>query len=156
MRIKIIALVHEKLYQTVQFSNINLCDYLKELTNYYKQIFNKTDGDQVSFKINVENVNLDISKSITFGLLLNEFISNSLKYGIINNRVVVDISLVSNEDEFILNYKDSGNGLPDSVKKGEKKGFGYKLINTFIKQLKGQIIYVESLHFEVEIRFKLK
>jgi PAS domain S-box-containing protein len=156
MRIKIIALVHEKLYQTVQFSNINLSDYLKELTNYYKQIFNKTDGDQVSFKINVDNVNLDISKSITFGLLLNEFISNSLKYGIINHRVAVNISLVANDDVFILNYKDSGNGLPDSVKKGEQKGFGYKLINTFIKQLKGQIVYVESLHFEVEIRFKLK
>ncbi len=156
MRIKIIALVHEKLYQTVQFSNINLNDYLKELTNYYKQIFNKTDGDQVSFKINVDNVNLDISKSITFGLLLNEFISNSLKYGLINHKVAVDISLVSNDDVFILNYKDSGNGLPDSVKKGEQKGFGYKLIHTFIRQLKGEIIYVESLHFEVEIRFKLK
>ena len=156
MRIKIIALVHEKLYQSDQFSNINLSDYLKDLTNYYEQIFNKTDGDQVSFKINVENINLDISKSITFGLLLNEFISNSLKYGIVNNRVLVDISLVSNEDVFVLKYKDSGNGLPDAVKKGEQKGFGYKLINTFIRQLKGDIIFVDSTHFEVEIRFKLK
>ena len=51
MRIKIIALVHEKLYKSEQFSNINLNDYLIELTSYYKNIFNKSNGESVNFKI---------------------------------------------------------------------------------------------------------
>ena len=156
MRIKVIALVHEKLYQSDQFSNINLNDYLKEFTNYYKQIFNKSDGDKVDFVINVENVNFDISKSITFGLLLNEFISNSLKYAVINNSVTITIGLKEENDFVTLYYKDSGNGLPESVKNGENKGFGYKLINTFLKQLRGEKTNIDSPNFEVEIRFKLK
>ena len=152
-RIKIIALVHEKLYNSEQFSNINLKDYLTELTNYYVNIFNKTDGDTVNFKIECQNLNFDISKSITFGLLLNELITNSLKYAIIKHKVTIYISLFLDEENIVFNYKDEGNGVSEEIKNGKEIGFGYKLIKTFLKQLKGELIYTDSKHFDITVKF---
>ena len=152
-RIKIIALVHEKLYNSEQFSNINLKDYLTELTNHYVNIFNKSDGDSVNFKIECQNLNFDISKSITFGLLLNELITNSLKYAIINHKVTIYISLFLDEENIVFNYKDEGNGVSEEVKNGKEIGFGYKLIKTFLRQLKGELIYTDSKHFDITVKF---
>ena len=153
MRIKIIALVHEKLYKSEQFSNINLNDYLIELTSYYKNIFNKSNGDSVNFKIECLNLNFEISKSITFGLFLNELITNSLKYAKVDHKVSISISIRLEGDNIIFDYKDEGNGVSEKVKNGEEIGFGYKLIKTFLRQLKGEINYNESKHYDITVVF---
>ena len=153
MRIKIIALVHEKLYKSEQFSNINLNDYLTELTSYYKNIFNKSNGDSVNFKIECLNLNFEISKSITFGLFLNELITNSLKYAKVDHKVSISISIRLEGDNIIFDYKDEGNGVSEKVKNGEDIGFGYKLIKTFLRQLKGEINYNESKHYDITVVF---
>ena len=153
MRIKIIALVHEKLYKSEQFSNINLNDYLIELTSYYKNIFNKSNGDSVNFKIECLNLNFEISKSITFGLFLNELITNSLKYAKVDHKVSISISIRLEGENIIFDYKDEGNGVSEKVKNGEEIGFGYKLIKTFLRQLKGEINYNESKHYDITVVF---
>ena len=155
MRIKVIALVHEKLYQTESFSNIKLNDYLHDLANHYQKIFNKPQGDTVEFEIEAEDVSLDISKSITFGLLLNELISNSLKYGIINKKVKIKIEIKLIEEMVNMIFSDSGHGVPEEVKTTKKGGFGYKLIDTFTRQLKASLVFADKPHLEIEMKFPL-
>lgn len=154
MRIKSIALVHQKLYQSGNFSAINLFDYINELGNHYKRLFDANNSKQIQFDIQIKQENtLSLSKSISFGLLLSELISNSCKYAIINNQVKIGICIKKQDDALIMNYTDSGNGLPESMKNFKNGGFGFRLIDNFIKQLKGKGTFPENNHFNFELEF---
>jgi PAS domain S-box-containing protein len=150
-RIKTVALVHQKLYQNEVFSKIDINDYINELASYHQKLFNKQNADTVVFEVLVENVFFDISKSVSFGLLLNELVSNSLKYGVINNQVTINISVLNKDNCIEFIYKDSGKGLQKNLNEYLKKGFGFKLIQTLIKQFKASHQIVETDHFEIRI-----
>jgi len=154
MRIKSIALVHQKLYQSGNFSAINLFDYINELGNHYKRLFDANNSKQIQFDIQIKQENtLSLTKSISFGLLLSELISNSCKYAIINNQVKIGICIKKQDDALIMNYTDSGNGLPENMKNFKNGGFGFRLIDNFIKQLKGKGTFPENNHFNFELEF---
>ncbi len=154
MRIKSIALVHQKLYQSGNFSAINLYDYINELGNHYKRLFDSNNTKQIHFEVVVnKNETLSLSKSISFGLLLSELISNSCKYAIINNQITIGVSINKHTDGYVMNYTDSGNGLPENLKNFKNGGFGFRLIDNFIKQLKGKGSFPESKHFNFELEF---
>jgi len=154
MRIKSIALVHQKLYQSGNFSTINLLDYITELGNHYKRLFDNKNNKNIQFSIAIDpNVTLSLSKSISFGLLLSELISNSCKYGISNNLVNISIAIATIENKYILSYNDLGNGLPEELRNLKNGGFGFRLIDNFIKQLKGTGSLPESKHFSFEFEF---
>lgn len=151
-RIKTVALVHQKLYQSSMFSNINIEDYLSELLNYHKNIYAKTNTNQFKYNLNVKNINTDISKAITFGLIFNELLSNSFKYAFINNYLELNISMEVKDNIAFFEYADSGNGI---TKNTNQSGFGLKLIKTLSKQLKANINYPEVDYFKVELNFPL-
>jgi PAS domain S-box-containing protein len=150
-RIKTVALVHQKLYQNELFSNIDIKDYINELVLYQQKLFNKQNLETVKFEVAVEDISFDISKSVSLGLLLNELVSNSLKYGIINNQVIINISLVKQGNSILLTYKDSGKGLQQNIKESTTKGFGFKLIQSLIKQFKASHEIIETNHFEMRV-----
>jgi len=150
-RIKTVALVHQKLYQHDLFSKIDIKDYINELATYHQKLFNKSNSDTVKFELSVYQIFLDISKSVSFGLLLNELISNSLKYAVINHDVTISIQLSQLENAISFIYKDSGKGLPTGMNENPKQGFGFKLIQTLIKQLKATHKIANVGHFEIEI-----
>ncbi len=78
-RVKSIALIHEKLYRSENFSNINLAQYIPSLAaNLFSSY--KISGDTIDLEIQVEAISLDIDNAILCGLIINELISNSLKY----------------------------------------------------------------------------
>jgi len=150
-RIKTVALVHQKLYQNELFSNIDIKDYINELVLYQQKLFNKQNLETVKFEVAVEDISFDISKSVSLGLLLNELVSNSLKYGIINNQVIINISLVKQGNSILITYKDSGKGLQQNIKESTTKGFGFKLIQSLIKQFKASHEIIETNHFEMRV-----
>jgi PAS domain S-box-containing protein len=156
-RIKTVALVHQKLYQSTLFSNVNLGDYVRELIDYHKKILNKTATDQFKASVDIKNIYTDISKAVTFGLIFNELLSNSFKYGIISNFLEITMSMELREDRVHFIYTDSGKGLyqtEDEIIKS--KGFGLNLINTLCRQLKAQINYPKASHFIMELDFPIK
>ena len=150
-RIKTVALVHQKLYQNDLFSKIDIKDYINELAVYHQKMFNKVNSDNVTFELSENQIFLDISKSVSFGLLLNELISNSLKYAVINHHVTISILLSQQENAILFIYKDSGKGLTADMNENPKQGFGFKLIQTLIKQLKATHKIATVGHFEIEI-----
>jgi PAS domain S-box-containing protein len=156
-RIKTVALVHQKLYQSTLFSKVNLGDYIKELIDYHKKILNKTATEQFKSNLHIEHIYTDISKAVTFGLIFNELLSNSFKYGIINNFIEISMSMELKEDRVHFIYTDSGKGLyqtEDEIIKS--KGFGLNLINTLCRQLKAQVNYPKAANFILELDFPIK
>ncbi len=154
-RVKTVALVHQKLYQSALFSNVNIGDYVLELIDYHRRILNKTASDQFKSNLGIKNIYTDISKAVTFGLIFNELLSNSFKYGVINNFLEISISMEIKEDKVYFIYTDSGKGLY-ADEKINNKGFGLNLINTLSKQLKAQINYPKENYFKIELDFSVK
>ena len=154
-RVKTVALVHQKLYQSALFSNVNIGDYVLELIDYHRRILNKTANDQFKSNLGIKNIYTDISKAVTFGLIFNELLSNSFKYGVINNFLEISISMEIKEDKVYFIYTDSGKGLY-ADEKSNNKGFGLNLINTLSKQLKAQINYPKENYFKIELDFSVK
>jgi PAS domain S-box-containing protein len=154
MRIKSIALVHQKLYQSGNFSTIKMLDYVTELGAHYKRIFDSDNSKNIQFEIEVNSdYVLGMNKSISLGLLLSELISNSCKYAIIQNYLKVKISFPEADEKHILLYEDSGSGLPSSIKTLKNGGFGFRLIENLTKQLKGSHEIPDSENFKFKMEF---
>ncbi|MEE8358125.1 MAG: PAS domain S-box protein, partial [Candidatus Hydrothermarchaeales archaeon] len=78
-RIKSMALVHEKLYQSKDLANIDFSDYIEDLTNNLFMVY-EANASKIALKIDVKDVSLGINAAIPCGLIINELISNSLKH----------------------------------------------------------------------------
>jgi two-component sensor histidine kinase len=94
-----------------------------------------------------------MNKSISLGLLLSELISNSCKYALSSNSLEIKIAITDRDTSYELSYEDSGNGLPESIKNLKSGGFGFRLIDNLIKQLKGTCEILPSKNFKFRMEF---
>ena len=139
LRIKSIALVHEKLYRSSSLSSVILTDYIPELCQQYKRIYETTSHNKINFKLQIqENCHMEINKSVSMGLLLSELISNSIKYATYENSVSINVKLEKQNDTFIFVYSDSGKGFAEGVSINSSKGFGFKFIKSLVNRLKAE------------------
>jgi len=140
-RIRSIALVHEQLYLTKSFYRINLKDYIAKLSEHISQSFVAADNP-VKISINVEDFNLGMEPVITCGLIINEMLSNSLKYafpGRSDGRIALSIRHIGNVMIELL-YGDNGIGLPEGFDIHTARTLGMQLIvNLAEKQLDGSL-----------------
>ncbi len=138
-RIRSMALIHEKLYQTSNMSRLNFAGYVQELVMNLLHSYDTTG--KVNFRMEIEDVLLNIDTAITLGLSLNEIVSNSLKYAFPGNRTgEIYISLKEQDkDNFKLIISDNGKGLPEDIDYRNTSSLGLQLVNTLIDQLDGSI-----------------
>jgi len=137
-RIRSIALIHEQLYRSSELANIDVRTYLDVLTNQLLQSFGKS-GD-VHLELAVDPIELDIDQSMACGLIVNELITNALKYAYPNGKGgTIRLSLVEHENgERVLTVADDGPGLPAERTRG-KPTLGMSLIATLARQLRGRV-----------------
>jgi len=139
-RVKSMALIHEKLYQSKDFVSIDFCDYIKDLaTNLFRSY--KVDPQSINLEINVTDVHLEIDKAIPIGLIVNELITNSLKHafpGRKEGRIVVNFRSGDN-GRYVLQVGDDGIGIPDDFNFKETTSLGLQLVSTLADQIKGNI-----------------
>lgn len=154
-RIKTIALVHEKLYLTKGFSNINLKDYIADLVkNIYNSFF--IQENKIEFNINVVDVTIGIERSITCGLIINELISNSLKYAFTENQngIITILLRYKDKDVIELIYQDNGIGMPVNIHITSATTLGLRLIKILVeKQLDGSIFLTRDKGTKYNITF---
>lgn len=138
-RIHAVAAIHEKLYQAKDFVNRNVQDFLPELAKFLFQSF-QLPGKRIELKIDVDDINLTMEKMIPIGLILNELISNSFKYGFKDkSEGFVSLSVKRTEDDEVLfELRDSGIGLPDNFNL-ENANVGFHLIDGLVNQLSGEM-----------------
>lgn len=135
-RIKSMSLIHEKLYGNNELSIVNMKEYIEELSAFLFKSY-KTSSNIIA-KIEAEELTLDIDRAIPIGLILNELISNSLKYAFDEKQEgTLTVKLSQVEDEIKLEVADSGKGLPDDFQ--ESQSMGMRLVNSLTEQIQGAI-----------------
>lgn len=154
MRIHSIALVHEKLYDNENFSEIKVQDYIKELSKTIEQTMGvETVSVKLDFKL--ENVVLPITQAIPCGLILNEVLTNSFKHAFKGReKGKVYISFVREDELMVFKIKDDGIGIDSDLDSRESNSLGMKLIRTLSKQLNAEIKVGREGGVEFEFRFE--
>ncbi len=126
-RIYAMSLIHQKLYQSDDIKTIDLSEYIPELVQSLKNGFGTTD--QIQFILTIHPVNLGISQAIPLGLIINEAVTNSIKYAFPDNRKgEILISLVDEEQRIKLELADNGIGMPEIDNDMESGSLGLQLM----------------------------
>lgn len=154
-RVKSMALIHEKLYRSKDFMNIDFSEYIKNLTSYLSESY-KINAEKINIGVHVENVSLSIDKAIPCGLIINELVSNSLKYAFSDERKGhIEINMDSiNHNKVRLAVADNGIGLPKNVKLQNAKTLGLRLVGMLTEQLNGTIDLLRDEGTEYKITFE--
>lgn len=138
-RIESMALIHEQLYQSKNLSGI---DFDKYIHNLVANLFcaYEVNTSNISFKINIRKIFLDINAAIPCGLIVNELIANSLKYAFPpNQKGEIYISFSAWNNCFILSVKDNGRGFPEDIDFLNTQTLGLQLVVALTEQLEGEI-----------------
>lgn len=139
-RVMAMAMVHEMLYQRDDLTAIDYKPYVFKLTEYLVKSVKGADS-KIKLAIDIPNIELGIDTAIPLGLLINETITNSLKYGIQDDAEgEIHIELKKqDENGYILTIGDNGVGISEAVDPKTTKSLGLKLIHNLARQLKGSI-----------------
>jgi two-component sensor histidine kinase len=152
-RIHSISLIHQKLYQSNSLARIEMSGYIHELIDYLKDCYDT--NHRISFVTQLEIVHLDVTQAVPLGLILNEAISNAIKYAFPNGRTgVITIGLHQlSEDQYTLTIADNGIGWPQGFKPGESKTLGMSLMKGLSKQLNGSIQIENNNGLNIRLNF---
>jgi len=139
-RIRSMALIHERLYQSSDLSRIEFSQYLRNLTTHLFHSY-QVDASRVQLKLEAEEVHLNINTAIPCGLIVNELVSNALKHGFPEGRkgeLEIGLSAVP-EDGYVLKIKNDGVGFPEGLDFRKTETLGMQIINTLVEQIGGRL-----------------
>lgn len=154
-RIQSIALIHEKMYQSGDLSNIDFNSYITSLISDIVYSYGY-DSDNIINEIEVGPYALNIETAIPLGLIINELVSNSLKYAFnekSSGKIGVKLESIGN-NLFKLDIKDNGIGFPENLDFKNTKSLGLQLVNSLVEQLDGTITLINDSGTHFEIIFK--
>jgi two-component sensor histidine kinase len=153
-RIKSIALVHEKLYRSEDLAHINLSQYISNLAASLFSSYNIT-ANAITLKTSMDDVPLDIDRAIPCGLIINELVSNALKYAFPDEQTgEIAIGLHTTDDRIVtLTVRDNGIGIPATTDLAKLDSLGLKLVNDLVHQLEGSMAMHCSHGTEFQITF---
>lgn len=154
-RVRSMGLIHQKLYQGDQLATVEMKDYFKTMGETLFHAFGMKE-QQVALNVNMEEVGLDVDTAIPVGLIVNELVTNALKYAFPEGRPgTVEISLQAQDDNTLtLRIKDDGVGLQATQNQSKNNGFGSRLVQLLTLQLDGHIEESAKDGVETVIRFK--
>ena len=154
-RIRSMALIHEKLYQAPDLAQINFSEYIKSLVIYLYRSYT-IDSAAITIDISVENVFLPIDLAIPCGLIVNELVSNCLKYAFPGGRHGrVTVKFIQKDTPagkagqqgkgYVLHVSDDGVGFPKDFDLSGEETLGLQLVKMLTKELDGDITYNSSI-----------
>jgi len=147
-------MIHEKLYQSNDFTNIKFDDYIERLISELFYSYN-INQDQIKPVLNVEEVLLNIETGIPCGLIISELVSNSLKHAFPQGREgELQISLQTYDNKYELIISDDGVGFPEDLDYMNTESLGLQLVNNLINQIDGDIQLNKIHGTEFIITFK--
>jgi len=139
-RIRSMAIIHEKLYESENFIDINFADYIKELFN---TLFNSTGmpGSKINFEIDADPITLDLNQAVPCGLLCNEILTNIFKHAFPDDKTgTVYISMKKTKaGKNKLMIRDDGVGFTENLQDAGKFSLGLQLIQDLVSQLNGTL-----------------
>ena len=149
------ALLHETLYRSGNFSEVHLARYLGQVAGQLvRSLVAPPDAVQVHTKM--EAVQVDIDEAIPCGLILNELASNSVKHAFPAGQhgdLWIELGRDADSSEVILTVRDSGVGLPAGFELDARPSLGLKLVASLVKQLQGTLKVGDGPGASFEVRF---
>lgn len=140
-RIKSMALIHEKLYQSEMLAQIEIGAYLEELVKNIKETYSK-DDTEIDVCVTTENLTMDITRAIPCGLIVNELLANAFKHafpGKTKGRIHLNLEKCKDPEKYCLEISDDGVGVGDQYIKGEKSSLGYTIIRGLARQISADL-----------------
>ncbi|TKB10847.1 sensor histidine kinase [Desulforhopalus sp. IMCC35007] len=154
-RIQAMALIHDTIYRSDEFGKVLLNDYIKKLVLCLDNVFTADENRVVHYEIESSEIFLELSQAVSFGLILNEIITNSLKHAFPSQAGTVYIEVKRSTNNAIeLKVSDNGIGIKDiETAKSSSGSMGLKIISLLTEQLHGEL---EINSLETGLEFNLK
>jgi PAS domain S-box-containing protein len=153
-RIRSMALIHEGLYRSVDLARINFSDYLARLASQLFSMY-RIDPRTIELKLDVHGVDLDLNMAIPCAMIINELMTNALKYAFPDNRKG-EVRITMNRDgqgKYTLIFKDNGVGISKDIDFRKTKSLGMRIITDLVAQLEGTIEMQSGAGTEYTITF---
>jgi two-component sensor histidine kinase len=156
-RVRSMALVHEKLYESKDLSRINFEEYIEAFMDVVNRSYNITEGRvKLHLNVNLRDSYFNIDTAIPCALMLNELVSNAFKYAFPNQRKGnLYLNFGQKGDEYIFEVKDDGIGIDKKISTKNSSSLGLQLVDMLTDQIRGTISINSEKGTSFTIRFKV-
>ncbi|MCX6310585.1 MAG: PAS domain S-box protein [Bacteroidetes bacterium] len=138
-RIKSMAFVHESLYQTKDFSNISFKEYVENISRNLVHSYGSTKSPPI-LNLDLQDIQLNLDTAIPCGLIINELLTNSLKYAFPEGKKgKISIDIKQQDKLITVSIADNGKGFPKEVDFRNTESLGLQLVVSLIEQINGKI-----------------
>ena len=154
-RVQAISIIHQKLYSKSNVSTIIMSEYVADIIRHLSDFYDCARR-RIRFRDMVEPVNLDSSQAVPLGLILNEAITNSIKYafGADGGEIVIESNLIDGET-ICLKIADNGRGLPPDFDLSKTSSLGMEMMRALSKQIGGSFEIHKDSGVVISIKFKV-
>ncbi|MBD1820926.1 hypothetical protein H6F51_00070 [Cyanobacteria bacterium FACHB-DQ100] len=152
-RIRLMALVHERLSESSNATTIRLGGYVQELTLLLAQTY-EIEPERITLQTLVRGeIELASNQVVAVGLILNELISNALKHGLSDQAGEIAVSLRIEDSQVALTVSDTGDRLPANFDLSSPQTLGFQIINSLVYQLNANLTIDRSPHTAITLQF---
>ncbi|MDP9081656.1 MAG: ATP-binding protein [Bacteroidota bacterium] len=152
-RIYTMSLIHQKLYQSEDIQTIDMAIYIPELIQYLKDSFDNSNN--IDFNVKVVQVNLDASIAIPVALIINEALTNSIKYAFPGNvHGAISVSLQEEGESLKLELTDNGIGMKKKSIQENPVSLGLQLIKGLTREIHGEVNFKNDHGVKITLTFK--
>jgi two-component system, sensor histidine kinase PdtaS len=148
-----ISLIHQKLYQSENLSVIDMAAYIKDVVEYLAD--NLDAAHRIRFNVSIQTLELDVAQAVPLGLIINEAVTNSVKYAFPNEgNGEIDIKIQQSfANGIVLDIQDDGIGLPKDFDWQHTQSLGMSLMMGLAKQLDGQFEVINNKGITIQVKF---
>ena len=130
-------MLHKDLYWNESKIAIQFDEYVEKLCRYQSGIFSGSWTKKIPITTQLEDLNLEVSQAIPLSLIINELLTNALKYGTTNEEPKIEVEIVRQNDNVNLTVRDNGPGI--QLTPNSEPSFGMNLVSTLVEQLRGDL-----------------
>lgn len=152
-RVKTIALLHQRLQGSQSFKSIKVKDFIEQLTGNIKHSLT-TDDSEIELRIDLLDIEIETDDTISIGLIINELITNSIKYAFPNKKGLIEVNLRHSDKMLLLEVKDNGQGFPENFDPLSGKSLGFKIVKSLATKLKAELEVKNQNGAIIQIKMK--
>jgi two-component sensor histidine kinase/predicted negative regulator of RcsB-dependent stress response len=153
-RVQTMSLLHQSLYKNEDLKEIPIKKYFQDLCENLASTFSLSEQN-ITLQADIKDINLDLDKVVTLGMIVNECIINSIKHAFVNRKQgAIHLNIKEEKNEVVCIIKDNGTGIPFQNIPEKSASMGMQLISSFITKLEGNISLQKDSGTIITISFK--
>ena len=154
-RLQSMSILYEKLYITPDYTELSIKDYLSSLVD--EILANFPESRMITVEKNIQDFFLDIKRLQSIGIILNELLTNSMKYAFQGKEQgLMTVSVSKKDNDVMISIQDDGTGFPESVSVENSYGFGLQLVHALAQQLDGMLRVERNAGTNTILEFKIQ